>query len=172
MGSNELNNNNRFFDIYNLNIYIVAVKKLVWDPRWSAVLWGRCKTLNQDVNQHLWLKIKPWCTALIYWASATILGWLQGKRSRAAHRTGLENNERDKNVPQGADEAVGGALRIQGADVPDVEETGHLVWHFSQVLDPPVRLKRERKKQQNFTLVHDSSGSCKFPLHGCLTIIQ
>lgn len=32
-------------------------------------------------------------------------------------------------VPQGADETVGGSLRVQGADVPNVQEAGHLIRH-------------------------------------------
>lgn len=32
-------------------------------------------------------------------------------------------------VPQGADEAIGGSLRIEGADIPDVQEAGHLIRH-------------------------------------------
>lgn len=32
-------------------------------------------------------------------------------------------------IPQCADEAIGGSLCIQGADVPNVKEAGHLIRH-------------------------------------------
>lgn len=34
---------------------------------------------------------------------------------------------RRTDLPQGADEAVGGSLCVQGTDVPDVKEAGHLI---------------------------------------------
>ena len=35
------------------------------------------------------------------------------------------------NVPQSADEAIGGTFCVHGADVPDVQKTGHLIGHVS-----------------------------------------
>lgn len=49
---------------------------------------------------------------------------------------------REEYIPQGADKAISGALRIQGTYVPDVEETRHLVRHFSPLSGVPVWTER------------------------------
>lgn len=50
----------------------------------------------------------------------TGMGSAETERRRCPARPGL---------PQGADEAVDGALRVQGHDVPYVEEAGHFIRH-------------------------------------------
>lgn len=42
-------------------------------------------------------------------------------------------------LPQSADKSTGGALCIQGTNVPDMEETGHLVRHGSSGLITPAK---------------------------------
>lgn len=44
----------------------------------------------------------------------------------------------DTDIPQGADEAIGGSLCVQGADVPDVQEAGHLIRHAGHTRRAPA----------------------------------
>lgn len=49
-------------------------------------------------------------------------------------------------IPESADEAIGGALRVQRADVANVQEAGHLVRHVRHT--GQENLQKEKQKMR------------------------
>lgn len=66
-------------------------------------------------------------------------------------------------VPQCADEAIRGSFCVQGADVPNVQEAGHLIRHGGR--------SREERLQRDRIRFHTSTVCCAFILNLITTFL-
>lgn len=138
--------------------------------RWRCQILIRRSKIKSFVH-HTFLKIVKHL-GLLLWISPSQFTVQLAEADVSSRHTNTTSQSARSDVPQCADEAIRGSLCIQGADVPNVQEAGHLIRHGGRSREERLQQDRMRFITVQWSVeMFPNYGKCHCFWDGCVDLL-